>query len=75
MSYIDLSKLSTPILKAIRRVLVDGATASASKNDDGVLRKLKRQNAALLKEKSYRGIVESYDLEFDDPEYFLVGKA
>ena len=67
MTYLDFEKLSTPQLLAIRQILVGGPLAVAS--DD--LKVLKRENATLKREKQWRAIVESYGLEFDDPEYWL----
>jgi hypothetical protein len=72
---IDLTKLSTPQLLAIRKILVGGVPAEASKYADAdgskKLKKLEAENKELKREKRWKEIVESYDLEFDDPAYWL----
>ncbi|MCP8323126.1 MAG: hypothetical protein L6N96_02975 [Candidatus Methylarchaceae archaeon HK02M2] len=78
---IDLTKLSTPTLKAIRRVLVDGATATASKhnkyaNADGTVNRLKKEIAELKKLNSRWQMIQDADVDdvFDyneDASYIL----
>jgi len=72
----NLSNLSIPQLEAIRSIVIDGVPASSSKtaNADGskALKKLKTENADLKREKRWREIVTSYDLDYDeDPQYWL----
>ena len=71
---IDLSKLSTTTLKAIRRVLVDGATATASKyadaDGDRTLKNLKQENAELRRLNARRSAVEAVGLDWDQ-DYWM----
>lgn len=70
---IDLSQLSVPQLLEIRRIIAGGVeTTSETQSKAGKLaRALREENEKLKREKRYREIVESYGLEWDDPEYFL----
>jgi len=71
MRKLDLSQLSVPQLKAVRAILVDGAEATVSKAGDEA-RAARKELAELKREREYRAIVESYDLEWgDDSSYWL----
>lgn len=70
MRTIDLSKLTTPQLLEIRRILAVGVESVASKAGDEV-RAARKELAELKREREIREIVISYDLDFDDdPEYW-----
>ena len=70
---IDLKRLTTTQLRAIRQILVSGdiATSAMESKAGRAARKYKAEAEALKKEKKYREIVESFDLEWDDPAYYL----
>ena len=64
---IDLSKLTTPQLLEVRKILAGGVESTASKAGDTARKEL----AELKREKEIREIVSSYGLDFDDdPEYW-----
>ena len=76
MESIDLTKLSTPQLWSIRKVLTSGAPAVSSKLDTAETKKLKAEIADLRKLNSRwqqienAGVADSFDYE-KDADYIL----
>ena len=70
--YLDISKIPTPQLKAIRTILVSGATSVASKAGDAA-RKLRVENAALKKAAERKGVCESAGLDWEDGDDLYYG--
>lgn len=67
--YIDLSKLTTPQLLALKSALVGQIATSDVKE---TARRLKAENAELKRREKYREICASYELDFDDdPDFYL----
>ncbi len=71
--FLDLSTLSVPQLLEMRKIIVGNVATSEMETKAGKLaRALRAENEELKREKKYKGIVESYDLDFDDePDYWL----
>ena len=66
---IDISKITTPMLLAIRRILAGGVEATAETAKAIRLKQLEAENARLKKVNERREIVESAGLEWDEYYY------
>jgi len=70
--YLDISKIKTPQLLEIRRILTGGVEATAETAKAKRLKDVEAQVASLQKKEQYREFVTSYGFDFDaDPSYWL----